>query len=96
MFKNKKKINENKSKEHLMDEVENFLNLHKISGILDIPKVGTFSYFQNDGGRLLVLDRAKIELGVIDNIIENEIKFRVKEEHKSIHSKHVPSPTYTR
>ena len=68
-------------KKDKLKEVEEFLEKHKISGIIRIPEHGTFSMFANQGDKLSILEHAKIELELLKELRKNEVCFRVDEEN---------------
>ena len=49
-------------KENTIKKIENFLNKHKISGILYIPGHGVFNHFESTNEKLRLLDHAATEI----------------------------------
>jgi hypothetical protein len=56
----------------MKDKIEEFLTKNKISGLFYIPGRGTFSMFDNDKDKLLLLEHARIELVAREKLIEKE------------------------
>ena len=60
-----KKVNtQEEKKEAVLKGIEQFFKENGISGIINIPKIGSFSMFNNEADRLLVLDYAKLEIEI--------------------------------
>lgn len=83
-----------KKKKNKLKEVEDFLEEHGISGIIRIPDYGTFSMFLESGDKLSILEHAKIELDVLDELRKNEVKFRIAEENRLASKKSKEFPRY--
>ena len=61
-LKNKKvKMTTEEAKQIVLENIEKLFQMHKISGIIEVPSIGTYSLFTSDGAKLLILDHAKVE-----------------------------------
>ncbi|MCK5625147.1 hypothetical protein KAI04_04875 [Candidatus Pacearchaeota archaeon] len=83
-----------KDKQNILDEIDEFFNKHNISGIIRIPNYGTFSNFKSEGDKLSILEYAKIELELLEQLRKNEVNFRLCEENDILSKKNKKHPKY--
>lgn len=57
-------------KQKVLDEIEEIFKKYKISGIITMPKYGTFSLFASTSDKLTLLHHARIEIKKIELEIE--------------------------
>ena len=62
---------EKQTKQEWFDNLSSILHKSKVSAILHIPSLGTFSMFYDESGRLQVLDQSKTELMLEEKEREN-------------------------
>ena len=51
-----------KKEDKKLKEIEDFLNKNKVSGIIFIPKIGVFNFFQNTNEKLRILNHTSTEI----------------------------------
>lgn len=75
-------MNKKKTTKSEKEVISEFLNTHKLSGMFLIPGEGTFSYFNKEIDRLLILEHAKIELISHDRELEQEAENAINEKRR--------------
>lgn len=75
-------------------KIEDFLEKSKISGIIRIPGIGTFSTFRTFEDKLCILDHARVELLAQDLITQDEARERIENSSSNTRKKTIKRPLY--